>query len=121
MIGLTSQGDRVRIDMDFADFGSEALFSVETAENAAAALRQYAGQAAVAAPGQGDREPTITVDAVVSGRRPMVRWKFSWRSGRYFLSAAQAILLADATATAARKAAENLRWIEERDPLIMMR
>lgn len=120
MISLCQDGSMVCLDMGDCE-RRDPLFSVETAYHAAGFLEEYASAAAVSPPGPQDKEPSLTVDVIVNGAKPMVRWRFGWWSTRYFFSPPFAMRIAALTRIAARKAEKLLVWNEERDPMILLR
>lgn len=115
-VALVEEGDWSREDL---------LLSADSARWAADGLDRLATRIlAQPQPAAGStdepRQPSIEVECIISNGKPLVRWVFGWREQVMLLTPAHALALARVTRLAAIDAAARARWIELREPAVLI-
>jgi hypothetical protein len=100
----------------------QTLFSVEIAKLAYEHLFEFATKAAINKKQlSNNHEPTISVDLIINNRIPQIRLRFSWWSEKIYINPIHAINLAKLIQAGVIRAEKELKWIEERDPGILIK
>lgn len=115
MATISQDRDRVRIDLEKPQ--ADLMVSLRTSDAFVTGLRMYATQAEASAETCGySHDPGIDVDAVIDGRKPLIRLRFRGLVSQLHLTPTHAVNLADLMVAAQRTVETQLRWLEERYP-----
>lgn len=108
--------------LDLGTNRREVLFAVATARWCSDMLEEYSWRA-VHSPVMGFRtpEPIVEVDAIINGRVPQVRLRFGRWSCKFYFAPQHAVGLANLMRMAIRKAEREIKWLEERDPAVLLK
>lgn len=121
MAELYRQYDKVVLDLGDDD-KRDVLFSVAIADWAADNLEDFAKSAVMAPSWPTVNEPPVSIEVQAIENRgvPQVRLILGRWLKKMYLSPPAAVSVARMLRQAARKAEKHVRWLEERDPAVLL-